>query len=93
MIIDVTDLKFTSLNFSRKYDIARHSKGRMLYNNGAAQIKSVDKIDDETYEITATVEGNYDDYEVNLSICRTLINKSKCTCQDYRNGYLCNEKG
>lgn len=89
MIIDVTDLKFTSLNFSRKYDIARHSKGRMLYNNGAAQIKSVDKIDDETYEITATVEGNYDDYEVNLSICRTLINKSKCTCQDYRNGYLC----
>lgn len=89
MEIDVIDLNFDELNFSRRYDNSRRDRGNRIYRSRAVTIREVYKIDDHNYKILALVRGNYGLYRVNLSICGTIINESSCTCEDYQNGNLC----
>ena len=89
MIIDVVDLNFEILNFSRRYDPSRYRRGRNLYNSGLITVISVDKKDEKNYTIKASVEGNYDRYTTTLAITGNMIKESTCTCEDYYNGNLC----
>lgn len=88
MIIDVVDLEFQTLNFNKRYDTNRYKRGTTIYRNGNASIDKVEKINNE-YFVKATVEGNYDTYNTNLTINGNMITKSSCTCEDFYNGNLC----
>lgn len=68
MIIDVVDLNLETLRFSRRYDPSRYKRGRVIYNNEKVLIDMVNKIDEEEFNIEATVEGNYDTYKTTLEI-------------------------
>lgn len=89
MIIDVVDLNFEILNFSRRYDPSRYKRGRSLYNRALITVRNVDKKDEKNYTIEASVEGNYDRYTTTLTITGNMIKESTCTCEDYYNGNLC----
>ena len=89
MIIDVVDLKLETLNFTRKYDFARYKKGTTIYNNGLVEVESVDKKDERSYSVEASVEGNFDTYRTTLEIKGNTIKQSTCTCEDYYGGNLC----
>lgn len=89
MIIDVIDLNFKDLQFNRYYDMNRYNRGRSIYNNRYVEVTKVEKIDDENYDIEASVDGYYDTYTTTLKIYRNLIRKCSCTCEDYRKGNLC----
>lgn len=89
MIVDVIDLNFETLNFSKRYDPARYRRGRGLYNRGLVDVQNVNKIDEGKYSVEASVDGNYDTYTTYLEISGIMINKYSCTCADYDNGYLC----
>ena len=89
MVIDVVDLNFKTLNFSKRYEGSRYRKGIQLYNRRNAQIDKIETDGKNNYEIKATVEGNYDTYNTKLSISGTLIKDSSCTCEDFYKGNLC----
>lgn len=89
MVIDVVDLNFKTLNFTKRYDQARYSRGKRLYNNGLAEVENVNKVDDNNYIVESTVEGNYDTYDITLEISGNMIKNSTCTCEDYHKGNLC----
>lgn len=89
MIIDVLDLKYETLNFTRRYDPVRYRRGTGLYNKGLVSVETVNKIDEKNYSIKATVEGNYDTYTTTLEVSGNRITNSTCTCEDYNNGNLC----
>ena len=89
MIIDVVDLSFETLQFTRRYDTNRYKRGTQIYNRGNVQVEEVETNGDNHYTIEATVEGNYDNYTTKLSIDGNTIKDSSCTCEDYRNGNLC----
>ena len=89
MIIDVVDLKLETLNFARKYDFARYKRGTSIYNKGLVEVESVNKKDEKSYFIEASVEGNWDTYTTTLEISENTIKESTCTCEDYYGGNLC----
>lgn len=89
MVVDVIDLNFKSLGFSRTYDYGRESRARTIYNREKVHIMQVDKIDNDEYAVKASVEGNYDIYNVELSISGIMINKATCECEDYHKGNIC----
>ncbi len=89
MIIDVQDLNFNVLNFTRSYDLGRQKRGKTLYNNEYVQIERVNEIEGETYKVIAKVQGNYGYYKVELLIKGNMIRESSCTCEDNRNGNIC----
>ena len=89
MIIDVIDLNFETLQFRRRYDPNRYKRGTILYNSGRAEIKKVEKIDEENYIIQANVDGNNDTYTTTLKISGKTITESTCTCEDYYSGNIC----
>lgn len=89
MIIDVVDLNFKTLNFNKRYDTNRYKRGTRIYQEGYASVDIVEKTNDNNYLIEATVEGNYDIYTTNLTICGNMITESSCTCEDYYKGNLC----
>lgn len=89
MIIDVVDLELETLNFTRRYDPARYRRGTTIYNNGLVEVESVDKKDERSYSVEASVEGNFDTYRTTLEIKGNTIKESTCTCEDYYGGNLC----
>ena len=90
MIIDVTELEFTKLNFIRPYETLRRNRARLIYENGNVQITKVDKIDEGKFIIDAEVEGNsYIKYSVTLTIKDSYIRECECTCEDFENGFVC----
>ncbi len=89
MIIDVIDLEFETLNFSRRYENQRYKRGRNIYSYGYVEISKVNKIDERNYEIEAEVQGNYGRYVTTLKITGNMIKEATCTCEDYNNGNLC----
>ena len=89
MIIDVVDLELETLNFTRQYDFARYKRGTSIYNKGLVAIESVNKKDEKSYFIEASVEGNWDTYRTTLEINENTIKESTCTCEDYYGGNLC----
>ena len=86
MIIDVMDLKLEELNFRTRYSSERYSKGKRLFNNEKVLIDKVEIKNNGKYEIEATVEGNYDNYDTKLIIDNEIIEKFSCTCADF---YVC----
>ena len=79
MIIDVIDLNFEKLQFSKRYDPTRYQRGTKIYSKGNVQVEKVEKVetdDNENYEIEAKVEGNYDNYITKLSISGNLIKEN-----------------
>lgn len=89
MIIDVTDLEFEVLNFPRSYNLERQKRGKRIYYNQGVKIKTVEKINEKNYQVIAQVEGTYGYYKVELGIENTMIKEYSCTCDDYKNGYIC----
>ena len=90
MIIDVIDLKLNNLQFSKKYSTARYNRGKTIYNNGYAEVKKVEKINDNEYHVKGSVNGSYyNTYNTSLEIKGNIINKCKCECEDYKGGNLC----
>ena len=89
MIIDVMDLDFKTLNFSRTYDPSRYKRGISIYNRGNVNIQEVNKLDDLTYSVRALVDGNFDTYKTTLKIFKNMITECSCTCEDYNAGNLC----
>ena len=89
MKIDVIDLEYDNLNFSRSYNQDRYKRGRNLYNRDCVTIENVEKIDSNTVSIKASVDGNYDVYTTKLQITGNVINEFSCTCEDYHKGNLC----
>mgnify|MGYP004511530969 FL=1 len=89
MIIDVVDLELKKLNFTRQYDFARYKRGTSIYNKGLVEVESVNKKDEKSYYIKASVEGNWDVYRTTLEISENTIKESTCTCEDYHGGNLC----
>ncbi len=89
MIIDVVDLNLEKLQFTRSYTQERLSRGREIFRRGFAEIKEVNKIDENNYYIEGEVQGNYDNYSTTLTISGNIITECTCTCQDYYKGNLC----
>ena len=89
MVIDVVDLNFKTLNFSKRYEGSRYRKGIQLYNRRNAQIDKVETDDERNYSVKASVEGNLDTYRTTLEIKGNTIIESTCTCEDYYGGNLC----
>ena len=88
MIIDVVDLNFNVLNFTRSYEKGRYERGKELYKEGLVEVQEVDKNNDN-YSIKAYVRGNYGVYTTKLSLVKSTIKDYNCTCEDYRKGHLC----
>lgn len=88
MIIDVVELNFNILNFTRSYEKGRYERGKKLYKEGLVEVQEVDKNNDN-YSIKAYVRGNYGVYTTKLSLVKSTIKDYSCTCEDYRKGYLC----
>ena len=94
MIIDVMDLKLTKLNFPRQYEEARRVRAKMLYNDEFVEIVNVEKTGDNSFIISASVEGNNQSaYDVTLKINTNstsgYVKEYSCECEDYYNGNLC----
>lgn len=89
MLVDVADLNFKELQFNSRYDISRYNRGRAIYDNEDVQITKVNKIDDDNYDVEASVNGQNSTYITTLKIFGSLIKKYSCTCVDCINGNLC----
>lgn len=89
MIIDVIDLKLENLKFKSSFDRGRYNRGESIYNREKVNIEKVEKNDEDSYYIEATVEGTYDYYETTLTINNNIITDCTCTCQDYFKGNKC----
>lgn len=90
MVIDVMDLEFDRLNFMRQYEDGRNSRGKLLYYNENAEITKVEKLDEDNFIISATVQGSgYKIYDVELVLNQNYIKECSCTCEDYYNGNIC----
>lgn len=89
MIVDVIDLNFKFLNFRKQYDNARNYRARRLYEGEYVNIKSVTQNGDDKYLVKASVDGNYDLYDVELNIGNRVVTEATCTCADYDNGFIC----
>ena len=89
MIIDVIDAHINDLNFRKSYESSRNKKANIIYKQKRVDIKEVDKKGNDTFTVKAEVDGNYDDYEVNLSIKNNFIEDYYCDCPDYSKGNIC----
>ncbi len=89
MIIDVVDLNLKRLDFNQSYDMGRYTKGMHIYSLGRVKVNKVEINDENTYEIEADVDGNYDNYTTTLTIKGNMIKACTCTCADYQKGNLC----
>ena len=89
MIIDVIDAHINDLNFRKSYESIRNKKANIIYKQKRVDIKEVNKKGNDTFTIKAEVNGNYDDYEVNLSIKNNFIEDYYCDCPDYSKGNIC----
>ena len=51
MIIDVVDLNFKTLNFTKKYNFSKYKQGRNIHNHELVEIENVNKKDENSYSI------------------------------------------
>ncbi len=90
MIIDVTELNLGELNFTKEYDIMRMKRAKSIYCEDGVDITKVEKISEKYIKIYAKVKGSsWEKYHVELDIENETITHCKCTCEDYRNGFIC----
>ena len=89
MIIDVIDANIQDLNFRKSYERSRNHKANMIYRQRRLDIKEVDKRGEDSFIVKAEVDGNYDDYDVELNIKSNFIEEYYCDCPDYSKGNIC----
>ena len=92
MIVDITDLNFTNLSFSKHYDSTREYRARSIYKEKKVKINKVEKLEENNKEVCnvfSTVYGNYDNYDIYINIENSTVTKSTCTCPDYEKGNVC----
>ena len=91
MLVDVIDLNYEKLTFTRHYDNRRLQRGQSIYSNNGVKINKVERIDSENVKVEASVEGSYSYtfYKTNLHIKGNKIVDCDCSCQDFENGFTC----
>lgn len=65
----------------------RTRKAKEYVREGKIDITKMEYEDPNNFEITAEAEGNYGDYEVNISTKKGELNIASCECKDYQKTY------
>ena len=65
----------------------RTRRAREYVREGKIDIKKMEYEDSNNFEITAKAEGNYGDYEVNISVKKGELDIASCECKDYQKTY------
>ncbi|MBR0428403.1 MAG: SNF2 helicase associated domain-containing protein [Clostridia bacterium] len=65
----------------------RLNRARRIVSKGKVEIKKVHYEDPNNFEITAEVEGNYDNYTTTIKVEDGELEVAECECQDYYNRY------
>ncbi len=90
MVIDVIELDLNVVNFEKQYESSRIRRAKEIFKNGDVTVKEVEKLEDEKFKVLAEVNGRYHNhYRVDLVLNKDTVKKYECTCEDYKNGYIC----
>ena len=65
----------------------RLEKAKKIVNEGKVEIKKVEYENQNNFEISAEVEGNYDYYNTRIKVEDAELQIAECECQDYFNRY------
>ena len=65
----------------------RLNRARRIVSKGKVEIKKVNYEDPNNFEISAEVEGNYDNYTTTIKVENGELEIAECECQDYYNRY------
>lgn len=66
---------------------ARVTKAKRYINQGRIHIIKSDYEDKDNFSLTAKVNGNFDDYQVEITVRKGELEVASCECQDYQNYY------
>ena len=65
----------------------RLTRAKRIVKQGKVEIKKVNYEDPNNFEISAEVEGNYDNYTTTIKVESGELEIAECECQDYYNRY------
>ena len=65
----------------------RLEKAKTIVNERRVEIKKVNYENQNNFEVSADVEGNYDDYTTRIKVENGELEVAECECQDYFNRY------
>ena len=65
----------------------RLNRARRIVSKGKVEIKKVNYEDPNNFEVSAEVEGNYDNYTTTIKVENGELEVAECECQDYYNRY------
>ena len=65
----------------------RTKKAKEYVREGKIDIIKMEYEDSNNFQITSEVQGNYDDYEVNISVKKGELDIASCECKDYQKTY------
>ena len=65
----------------------RLTRAKRIVEQGKVEIKKVNYEDPNNFEISAEVEGNYDNYTTTIKVESGELEIAECECQDYYNRY------
>ena len=65
----------------------RLTRARRIVKQGKVEIKKVNYENPNNFEVSAEVEGNYDDYTTIIKVENGELEIAECECQDYYNRY------
>ena len=65
----------------------RLEKAKKIVNERRVEIKKVNYENQNNFEVSADVEGNYDDYTTKIKVKNGELEVAECECQDYFNRY------
>ena len=65
----------------------RLEKAKKIVNERRVEIKKVNYENQNNFEVSADVEGNYDDYTTRIKVENGELEVAECECQDYFNRY------
>ena len=64
-------------------------RAKAYINKGKVSIIKSDYENQDNFSVTSIVEGNFDDYEVNIEVKDGELEVASCECEDYYNYYSC----
>lgn len=67
----------------------RVAKAKSYINKGRVSIKKSDYENLDNFSVTSIVEGNLDNYEVNIEVKDGELEIASCECEDYYNYFSC----
>lgn len=89
MIIDVIDLNQKDINFTKPYKTNLFSKGRLLFDNGMADIAQVQRNAEGDVTVYADVGNYWNAYKVRLNLSGNMAMDYECTCRNFKSGEIC----